>query len=239
MEIVCRHRRGHPRGPLRHRLARRCATTTASSATHISARRAGLRVLRGQRPPARRFRPAAPAAGLPDLRHQVRARRVRRLADRGAAGAGRPSGAADAAQPRPVQHHDLRAQRPLPRHRGRPAGDLPAPRRHRARSGSTTATSSTSSPTGPTTTSVRCADGFRIVEYDTPRGSAAAYYPETNPLVPLDSTASGSNSPTSKSIIVSLVPAGAGGGDQAVRSGQDRVGADWDHKADPNPRHLS
>ena len=30
---------------------------------------------------------------------------------------------------------------------------------------------------------------FRIVSYDTPRGCAAAYYPETNPLVPLDSTA--------------------------------------------------
>ena len=40
---------------------------------------------------------------------------------------------------------------------------------------------------------VRCAPSFRIVEYDTPRGSAAAYYPETNPLVPLDSTAIASN----------------------------------------------
>ena len=47
---------------------------------------------------------------------------------------------------------------------------------------------------------------FRVVSYDTPRGSAAAYYPETNPLVPLDSTAAGSNTPTSKSIVVRLVP---------------------------------
>ena len=31
----------------------------------------------------------------------------------------------------------------------------------------------------------RRANGFRIVAYDTPRGCAAAYYPETNPLVPL------------------------------------------------------
>ena len=31
--------------------------------------------------------------------------------------------------------------------------------------------------------------------YDQPRGCAAAYYPETNPLVPLDSTAEGSNTP--------------------------------------------
>ncbi len=56
--------------------------------------------------------------------------------------------------------------------------------------------------------SERCAESFRVVRYDTPRGCAAAYYPETNPLVPLDSTAIGSNCPTSKSIIVRLEPAG-------------------------------
>ncbi|MBA3233211.1 MAG: FdhF/YdeP family oxidoreductase, partial [Propionibacteriales bacterium] len=36
--------------------------------------------------------------------------------------------------------------------------------------------------------SERTAPSFRVVTYDTPRGCAAAYYPETNPLVPLDST---------------------------------------------------
>jgi molybdopterin-dependent oxidoreductase alpha subunit len=46
--------------------------------------------------------------------------------------------------------------------------------------------------------------GFRVVEYDTPRGTAAAYYPETNPLVPLGSVAEHSNTPTSKSVIVCL-----------------------------------
>ena len=50
----------------------------------------------------------------------------------------------------------------------------------------------------------RRASGFRIVSYPTPRGSAAAYYPETNVLVPLDSTAAESNTPTSKSIVVRL-----------------------------------
>ncbi len=50
--------------------------------------------------------------------------------------------------------------------------------------------------------------GFRVVEYDTPRGTAAAYYPETNPLVPLGSVAEHSNTPTSKSVIVRLEPAG-------------------------------
>ncbi len=54
----------------------------------------------------------------------------------------------------------------------------------------------------------RRADGFRVVSYPTARGCAAAYYPETNPLVPLRSTARRSNTPTSKSVIVRLVPAG-------------------------------
>ena len=50
----------------------------------------------------------------------------------------------------------------------------------------------------------RRAPAFRIVGYDQPRGCAAAYYPETNPLVPLASTALGSNCPTSKSVVVRL-----------------------------------
>ncbi|MFF5263047.1 FdhF/YdeP family oxidoreductase [Actinomadura viridis] len=53
----------------------------------------------------------------------------------------------------------------------------------------------------------RRAPGFRIVAYPTARGCAAAYFPETNVLVPLDSTAEVSNTPTSKSIVVRLVPA--------------------------------
>jgi len=53
----------------------------------------------------------------------------------------------------------------------------------------------------------RYAKGFRAVAYDTPRGCAAAYFPEANVLVPLDSTALGSNTPTSKSIIIRLEPA--------------------------------
>ena len=50
----------------------------------------------------------------------------------------------------------------------------------------------------------RRAERFRVVAYDTPRGCAAAYYPETNPLVPLDATAEGSNQPASKSVVVRL-----------------------------------
>ncbi|MBX6769261.1 MAG: hypothetical protein IRY90_19280, partial [Actinomadura rubrobrunea] len=50
----------------------------------------------------------------------------------------------------------------------------------------------------------RRAPAFRIVAFPTARGCAAAYFPETNVLVPLDSTAEVSNTPTSKSIVVRL-----------------------------------
>ncbi|MFD9445924.1 FdhF/YdeP family oxidoreductase [Streptomyces sp. NPDC060006] len=50
----------------------------------------------------------------------------------------------------------------------------------------------------------RRAPGFRIVHYPTARGCAAAYYPETNVLVPLDATADTSNTPASKSVVVRL-----------------------------------
>ena len=50
----------------------------------------------------------------------------------------------------------------------------------------------------------RRAEGFRTVAFPTARGCAAAYFPETNVLVPLDSTAEVSNTPTSKSIFVRL-----------------------------------
>ncbi len=48
----------------------------------------------------------------------------------------------------------------------------------------------------------RRAEGFRIVHYPTARGCAAAYYPETNVLVPLGSTADTSNTPASKSVVI-------------------------------------
>ncbi|GAA4241901.1 FdhF/YdeP family oxidoreductase [Actinomadura meridiana] len=52
----------------------------------------------------------------------------------------------------------------------------------------------------------RRAPSFRIISYPTARGCAAAYFPETNVLVPLDSTAEVSNTPTSKSVIVRFEP---------------------------------
>ncbi len=50
----------------------------------------------------------------------------------------------------------------------------------------------------------RRADDFRVVAYSTPVGNAAAYYPETNPLVPLDHVAARSNTPVSKAVVVRL-----------------------------------
>ncbi|MGO1770288.1 MAG: FdhF/YdeP family oxidoreductase [Microbacterium sp.] len=50
----------------------------------------------------------------------------------------------------------------------------------------------------------RRAEEFRLVAYDTPRRNAAAYYPETNVLVPLESYADVSGTPTSKAVIVRL-----------------------------------
>jgi len=46
--------------------------------------------------------------------------------------------------------------------------------------------------------------GFRLVEYDIPAGCLAAYFPETNPLVPLESYAERARTPASKSIPVRL-----------------------------------
>ena len=50
----------------------------------------------------------------------------------------------------------------------------------------------------------RRAEHFRVVAYPVARGTCAAYFPEANVLVPLDSTAEASNTPTSKSVIVRL-----------------------------------
>ena len=53
----------------------------------------------------------------------------------------------------------------------------------------------------------RRAERFRAVAYPCARGCAAAYFPEANSLVPLDSVAKTSNTPVSKSIVVRLEPA--------------------------------
>lgn len=56
----------------------------------------------------------------------------------------------------------------------------------------------------------RVAKRFFVVPYGLPRGAAAAYFPEANVLVPLESVAEVSNTPASKSIEIELSPASAG-----------------------------
>ena len=50
----------------------------------------------------------------------------------------------------------------------------------------------------------RACEGFRVVEYDTPRGCIGGYYPEMNALVPHQMVGDKSGTPTSKSITVRL-----------------------------------
>ncbi len=57
--------------------------------------------------------------------------------------------------------------------------------------------------------SQRTVHGFTLVAYDIPRGCCASYFPETNPLVPLESRADESGTPTSKSFAVSFAAASA------------------------------
>ena len=71
--------------------------------------------------------------------------------------------------------------------------------------------------------SERQVPAFRLVAYDQPRGCIAAYYPETNPLVPLESTAVGSNQPTFKSVIVRLERAAVREPGQPLPSDASRV----------------
>jgi hypothetical protein len=48
-----------------------------------------------------------------------------------------------------------------------------------------------------------------LIAYDIPAGQAAAYYPETNPLVPLESYGDRTFTPTSKFVAIRLEQAKA------------------------------
>ena len=53
---------------------------------------------------------------------------------------------------------------------------------------------------------VRVAHRFVVVPYPIPARCAATYFPEANVLVPLDHTAARSNTPASKSVVISIAP---------------------------------
>lgn len=52
----------------------------------------------------------------------------------------------------------------------------------------------------------RRAERFVTVSYDIPRGCAATYFPEANVLVPLESFADKSRTPTSKAVVITVTP---------------------------------
>jgi anaerobic selenocysteine-containing dehydrogenase len=52
----------------------------------------------------------------------------------------------------------------------------------------------------------RIARRFLVVPYQIPRGCAATYFPETNVLVPIRHVADKSNTPASKSVVISIRP---------------------------------
>jgi len=54
---------------------------------------------------------------------------------------------------------------------------------------------------------IRTARNFTAIPYEMPRGSAAAYFPEANVLVPAGSQAEGSGTPTSKSVEIEVTKA--------------------------------
>ncbi|MGZ5404303.1 MAG: FdhF/YdeP family oxidoreductase, partial [Nocardioides sp.] len=85
--------------------------------------------------------------------------------------------------------------------------------------------------------SERQVPAFRIVAYDQPRSCAAAYYPETNPLVPLEHTAVGSNQPAYKSVIVRLERSDGIATNDANRILPDARGDE--KKRYPEPHQLS
>ena len=158
-----------------------------------------------------RARPASPAASR--CRTPPRRRAASPTADRqGAASrvnplaalerAAGPPAAADGAQPRPVQHHDLRPRRPLPRHQAAAAasssstptdlprlgfadGDVRRPRQRVRRDDGE-----------------RRAEGFRVVPYPTAprlRGGLLSRRPTSWSR---STTADTSNTPAAKSLVV-------------------------------------
>jgi molybdopterin-dependent oxidoreductase alpha subunit len=57
----------------------------------------------------------------------------------------------------------------------------------------------------------RVARAFMVAPYRIPRGCVATYFPEANVLVPIDSVAAKSNTPTSKYVIVTIAPTAKAG----------------------------
>ena len=50
----------------------------------------------------------------------------------------------------------------------------------------------------------RFSEKWFVVPYDIPQNNVATYFPESNSLIPLESVADKSNTPTSKSVVVTI-----------------------------------
>ena len=152
---------------------RRCSTASRTS-TGVCASTA--RVPHPRSPPAsgssspRRSAPSSPRAA------------ARRRPARG------PPDAGHDALPRPVEHHHLLRQRPLPR------GEEPAHARVHERRATCASADSASSTWSTSRASPgrqhALRYGYRAIAYNIPRGSVAGYMPELNVLCALETTAS-------------------------------------------------
>jgi anaerobic selenocysteine-containing dehydrogenase len=63
----------------------------------------------------------------------------------------------------------------------------------------------------------RVAEYFLVTPFEIPRGCAATYFPEANVLVPIDSVAERSNTPTSKFVVITVSPS------QNIKAGVARI----------------
>jgi hypothetical protein len=68
----------------------------------------------------------------------------------------------------------------------------------------------------------RKASHFIIVPYDIPRRCTATYFPETNVLVPIDSTADRSNTPVSKFVRITVAP-------HKSKTGEEKIVGKFDY----------
>jgi anaerobic selenocysteine-containing dehydrogenase len=68
----------------------------------------------------------------------------------------------------------------------------------------------------------RYARHFIVVPYDIPSGCAATYFPETNVLVSIDSTADRSNTPVSKFVRITVAP-------HASETGEAQIAGKFDY----------
>ncbi len=190
-------RRGRPAGAGRRvtgRLAGAGRRLRSSSASHIAPGRPRASTTHERRlRRARWLRPAQPARDSRTLPDRDRPGPLHGEPAGGADRAGGPAAAADHPQPRPVQHHDLRARRPLPGHHAAGGGCVFAHADDLAELGF--ADGEVVDVVSEWHDGERRAEGFRLVAYPVAQGTCAAYFPEANVLVPLDSHGRGQRHP--------------------------------------------